>query len=125
MAELESKISHEEMLELRERYSSIEPLNWNECKQLSQNPLITIGSHGMDHICCHNKQSAEELKRQMLESKREIESRLGLSCDIFSYPNGNFTDASNKILEDAGYAMGLSTKRWDVYKGSVFSVPRL
>lgn len=125
VTELETKITSEEMFELRERYNSIEPLCWEECTELVKDPLITIGSHGMDHICCHSEQTKEEVRRQLLGSKQEIESRLGISCDIFSYPNGNFTEESNTLLKEVGYKMGLTTKRRHVYDGTLFSVPRL
>ena len=125
VAELESKVSKDEMLELRRKYKSIEPLNWNEAKQLANDSLCTIGSHGMDHICCHNKQSIEELKRQFEGSKSTIEEKLEVPCEIFSYPNGNYTEDSNKLLKESGYKYGLSTKRWNVYKGDRYSIPRL
>ena len=125
VSELESQISDDEYLSLRNKYSSIEPLAWDEVKQLSAESLITIGSHGKDHICCHSKQSESALRSQIFGSKEEIENKLNIQCDVFSYPNGNYTELSNSLLKEAGYKCGLSTKRWDVYKGSEYAIPRL
>lgn len=125
VAELMSLISQDEMDALREKYSSINPMNWDEAKRISASPLCTIGSHCVDHICCHANQSNEEVTRQICESKRIIEYQLGKSCDYFSYPNGSFTEHSNKAVSEAGYRLGFSTKRMPVNALTQWNIPRL
>ena len=125
VAELSSLISRDEMESLRKKYSSINPMNWDEAIQISASPLCSIGSHCVDHICCHANQSLEEVTRQICESKRIIENRLGISCDYFSYPNGSFSDRSNKVVSEAGYRLGFSTKRLPVNALTQWNIPRL
>lgn len=124
VAELTSLISQDEMESLRERYSSINPMNWDEAKQISSSPLCTIGSHCVDHICCHANQNMEEVTRQICESKRVIENQIGMSCDYFSYPNGSFTGHSNKVVSEVGYRLGFSTKRMPVNALTRWNIPR-
>lgn len=125
--ELISNIDEREFLHLKNEYSSVVPMNWEDVIELSQYDNVTIGSHCKEHICCHNKQDKAEVKEQILESKRIIEGKLGKSCDFFAYPNGDYTDYSNKYVEEAGYLMGLSTKRIKLKKdfSQRFSMPRI
>ncbi len=111
---------------LREQYPSVNPMTWDEARQIAASELCTIGSHGVDHICCHDQQPLDEVKRNLRESKLVIEKELGLKeCRYFSYPNGNFTEDSNKLVAEAGYAMGFSTKRLPVHALTQWNVPRL
>lgn len=109
-AELLSKISGEEFQTLRAKYSSINPMNWDEALEISKSPLCTIGSHCATHICCHAKQAANEVRRQFLQSKNEIESHLGIQCKYLSYPNGNYTPQVMAIAKECGYDMAFTTK---------------
>ena len=102
-------LSTKEYKELVERYKSVNPMNWNEVRELKKLGA-TIGSHCKYHICCHENQDFQEVERQIIESKRIIENKLGDDCEYFAYPNGDFTDGSNKIVNEAGYKMGFSTK---------------
>lgn len=108
--ELLARISPEELSELRDKYSSVNPLNWEECRRIAESPLCTIGSHCMSHICCHAAQDLSEVRRQFEESRKEISRRLKVACDFLSYPNGNFTNDVKKIAESCGYKMAFSTK---------------
>lgn len=111
---------------LREQYPSVNPMTWDEARQIAVSDLCTIGSHGVDHICCHDQQSLDEVERNLRESKKVIEKELGLKdCRYFSYPNGNFTEGSNKLVANAGYAMGFSTKPLSVHALTQWNVPRL
>ena len=123
--ELSTSISKDEMNNLRERYPSINPMNWSEAKQVAASPLCAIGSHCVDHICCHANQKSEDVIFQIQESKRFIEEQLGIDCEYFSYPNGNFTEQSNKAVEDAGYHLGFSTKRMPIQALTQWNIPRL
>lgn len=122
--ELLSVVSKDEIETLRVRYPSVNPLSWDEAKTVAESPLCTIGSHGLDHICCHSSQDIDEVSRQLNDSKMVIEQRLGVSCDYFSYPNGSFTEQSNHIVERAGYRLGFSTRRLPVNALTQWNIPR-
>lgn len=107
--QLMSNISNEDFIKLREKYSSIIPMTWDDVKMISTYGG-EIGCHCLDHICCHSQQDISEVKRQIVESKDIIEKRLGIPCNYFAYPNGSFTEQSNKIVNEAGFIMGFTTK---------------
>ena len=123
--ELSSSISADEMENLRVKYSSVIPMNWGEAKQMSASPLCTVGSHGLDHICCHENQSLQEVSSQINQSRRIIEDKIGVDCVYFSYPNGSYTTQSNKIVAEAGYHLGFSTKRLPVNSLTQWNIPRI
>lgn len=120
-----SEIRQEQMEELRQMYSSVNPMNWDEVRQIAQSPLCTIGSHCVTHICCHDKQQPVEIKRQLIESKKEIEARLGMACDFLAWPNGSFTPEAEQLAMDCGYKMAFSTRYRAVDAGGRFSVGRI
>lgn len=120
-----SQISNNQIVELRKRYSSVNPMNWEEVMQIAQSPLCTIGSHCVTHICCHGRQESDEIRRQLSDSKREIERHLGQTCDFLAWPNGSFTSEAEKIARECGYKMAFSTKYRPVSAGSLFSVGRI
>lgn len=93
---------------LKQKYKSVRPMNWEEVKKLSGQGA-TIGSHCMWHTCCHGYQSKEDIREQIAESKKLIESHLNKPCRYFAYPNGDFTEYSNECVAQ-NYSLGFSTQ---------------
>lgn len=124
--ELESHISPQEYALLKQRYRSLTPMNWLDVKQLSQISGCTIGSHCIDHFCCHEQQSYHELQKQLFNSKDIIQRELNVECYYFAYPNGDYTAISNQLLEAAGYRLGFTTtpNRLFAKDESPFALPR-
>ncbi|MBK8805104.1 MAG: polysaccharide deacetylase family protein [Bacteroidales bacterium] len=124
--ELISNISTSEMNDLIFKYSSILPMNWDDVEKL-KNYNCTIGSHCLDHICCHKNQEKEEIKFQITESKKVIENKLKLKCNFFAYPNGDFHEFSDNCVKEAGYDLGFSTQRKSVFNKDInkSSLPRI
>ena len=122
--ELISFIGVERYCQLCAQYPNGEVLTWDDIRELKDNYKCTIGSHCVDHICCHNGQSIEEVAAQLVQSKQEIENYLGVACDYFAYPNGDFTPESNIIVEQ-NYKMGFTTQQSPIQNQAYGSVPRL
>jgi hypothetical protein len=85
--------------ELRARFSSEEPMNWKEVRQL-QALGATIGSHCHDHCILHADQLEADVSYQLAESKRLIERHVG-ECRYFAFPNGRAEDISPFAYETA------------------------
>jgi hypothetical protein len=73
-------------------------LTWEEIKKLSQEPLITIGAHTMNHIST-KQQKAERVFHEMRASKMEIEDHIEKKVKHFAYPFGGTFDVSQRDLE--------------------------
>lgn len=108
--DLLANVPESELNACRTKYASVNPLSWDEVKQIVSSSLCTIGSHCVTHICCHERQSIDEIRRQFAESRKEIQDRLNVSCDYLSYPNGNYTPEVMKIAEECGYKMAFCTR---------------
>lgn len=87
------------------------PLSWEQIRQMQASGLITIGSHTCSHAILTNC-SQEKIENELSQSKERIEEMTQLSCDYFSYPNGqrgDFNSATKAALINAGYRCGLTT----------------
>jgi len=87
------------------------PLTWDEVKEMSKDPLITIGSHTLEHVILASL-STEELSNEIYRSKEIIGNYISGSVDHFSYPNGqlsDFNEVSKKMLKKAGYRSAATT----------------
>ena len=91
-------------------------------KYLSENNLVTIGSHSLNHLDL-NRVSADIAKREIKDSKTKLENIIGKSVDIFSYPFGKYNHDVKKTVIESGYKMALS-----YYKGNkehdLYTIPR-
>ena len=75
-------------------------MTWDEIKQLSNEPLITIGAHTMSHLSV-KQHNAEIVESEMINSKIEIEKYIGKEVLHFAYPFGGEFDVSLRDLEIA------------------------
>ena len=83
-------------------------LTWPELEELVCEG-VTIGSHTMSH---HRLTflSSEKADRELLESKKAIEQRLGIFCKHFCYPNGSCNKQVADQVRKAGYLSAVTTK---------------
>ena len=79
-----------------------EPLMTRE--QLARIPadLITIGSHTMTHPFLTRVQEADA-KRELRESRKELENMLGRRIALFSFPHGDFNSKLVEWCRESGY----------------------
>ena len=97
-----------------------------ELKQLSQAGM-TIGAHTGTHpvlsLC-----SDEEARREILESKLEIERALERPVWAFAYPFGNpatMGEREFRLAREAGYSCAfLNVELWATESGGPFALPR-
>ncbi len=67
-----------------------------------------FGSHTLDHADLAECSEAEAA-RQILDSKRQLESDLNLPIETFCYPYGHYTRTSVNLVEEAGYRYACTT----------------
>lgn len=77
-------------------------LDWTRIRELSD-AGITIGSHSLSHCWLPDIKDDEELKREVVDSKKEIEDKIGRSVDHFSYPVGGVDQRVADAVCEAGY----------------------
>lgn len=124
--ELRANLPKGKLEELKNKYKSVIPMNWNQVRELASREGVTIGSHCCRHLSCHSNQDIQIVERELTESKKIIENELGVECRYFAYPNGSFTSESNDILRNT-YSLGFSIvaeERID-YQNDLAVIPRL
>ena len=79
-----------------------EILSWEQVREMSKNPLVTFGSHGLFHSAMTSLGTGEALK-EMTDSKRIIEGVTGREVHLFAYPGGFFNQETGGLLRSSGY----------------------
>ncbi len=83
-----------------------------------------IGSHGMAHRALADL-SDKDLRTEVADSKRVLETALGEPIRSFAYPFGTVTEASVKAAIEAGYTSGAGLGLWNVHRpDSLFYLSR-
>jgi peptidoglycan/xylan/chitin deacetylase (PgdA/CDA1 family) len=101
-------------------------LSWDEIKIMQASGIITFGSHALGPEPLINIKSEEEIKKQIFDSKRILEERLGGKVNVFSYPEGRFTGYIRQLVMDAGYKLAVATNPGKDYPSDdAFALKRL
>jgi peptidoglycan/xylan/chitin deacetylase (PgdA/CDA1 family) len=85
-------------------------LTWDEVRAMSRSG-IEFGSHTSTHPIL-SRLGSDLARREILDSKRVIEERLGTAVRGFAYPNGtraDFLPETKAIVREAGYAYAVTT----------------
>jgi peptidoglycan/xylan/chitin deacetylase (PgdA/CDA1 family) len=86
-------------------------LTWGEAREMARNG-IGFGSHTVTHPVL-SRIPPDEAQREIVESKRDIESNLQMRIDSFAYPNGkpeDYDEFIKQTLRDAGYRCAVTTR---------------
>ena len=101
-----------------------------QIKELSKDPLCTIGSHTVSHSML--KKNNVDLQKEFLESKQELERLIKSPVEHFAYPYGTPFAISNKVikyLQNSGlYRSAVCTIPACINRHSIdnmFSLPRI
>jgi len=101
-------------------------LSWSQLKEMQDSGLITIGSHTIGPEPLINIKSENELRRQIFDSKKILEDRLGRPVDFFSYPGGRFNQRIKDLVIAAEYKGAVATTPGKKYpRDDIFILKRL
>lgn len=76
-------------------------VNWEQVRAM-QKAGWSIQPHGMTHP--HLPQlSKDEQEKEIVEARKQIEERLGVTADVYCYPYGEYNRDTLRILEDNGF----------------------
>lgn len=100
--ERESRISQMLGSDPLESSASVDKtMTWEQIAELRAHG-VTFGSHTSTHEILTTLPAA--LAEQEIVSSREaIQQRLGGSCHLFAYPNGNYSEEVRDLVANAGY----------------------
>ena len=95
-------------------------------KALAADPLCTIGAHTVSHPKLDTL-SPEEQRKEIMQSKQELESILGHPIRHFSCPHGAYNADTLKIVNDCNFISSLRAWGGSIRKGdaSLMDLPRI
>jgi peptidoglycan/xylan/chitin deacetylase (PgdA/CDA1 family) len=102
-------------------------LTWQHIYELSQDPLVTIGSHTVNHFPL-NSLTEEQSVYEINESKKIIESHISKEVKHFCYPLGSYGKKEIEILKKANYESATTIKMANIFVRNLeqpFSLPRI
>ncbi len=83
-------------------------LSWDEIMEMQASGLVTFGSHTLSHRPLTEMDDAGRV-REIVESKKLLEEKLGRSVQSFSYPVGNYDATTRREVSEAGYTAAAAT----------------
>lgn len=104
-------------------------LTWEQLREMVADPLVTIASHSMTHPDDLRELPADRLRQEIVESKRVLETELGISIKDFVYPVGKYDEAVKEWVQQAGYRSALTMNDQENYfageSESLLSIERM
>ena len=94
-------------------------MKWETIKKLNEEGLIDIESHSLSHPHLSRKSKGESeeayevrVRKELAESKLQIEKKLGKKVEYFAYPYGSYNSTVMRLLKETGYKAAV-TVQWD------------
>ena len=82
-------------------------LNWEEIVELDQAGTLRFEAHSVTHPNLLLL-TDDESRREIAQSKDDLEARLGRPVEAFCYPAGLFGERELRFVADAGYRLAVS-----------------
>jgi peptidoglycan/xylan/chitin deacetylase (PgdA/CDA1 family) len=86
-------------------------LNWDDLRNISGNPLIIIGNHGLNHWD-YQTLNSDEIKEDIIQSHEIFKSELGYYPEHFALPFGAIDQKVFLTLDKLLYKLGYKTACW-------------
>lgn len=98
-------------------YSHKLALDWNQLTIMSEDPLVTIGAHTVNHYTL-SKLDIEQVEYEINKSREIIESHIGKKVEHFSYPFGSRGEAGKRefeMVKNAGFKTATTTRIGNIF----------
>jgi peptidoglycan/xylan/chitin deacetylase (PgdA/CDA1 family) len=99
-------------------------LSWEEVVEMSEEG-IDFGAHTLTHPILTNM-PLEQAKLEIVQSKKDIETKIGRQVNFFSYPNGSLNSEIVDIVKQAGFVAGVTADpSWITQESDVYRLGRI
>jgi len=88
-------------------FKAYELLSWAQVHEMA-NSGIEFGSHSCTHRNL-TQLSFEERQKEINQSRKDLQEKLGCAVDSFCYPRGDLNEETIEIVKQAGYACAVVT----------------
>jgi peptidoglycan/xylan/chitin deacetylase (PgdA/CDA1 family) len=83
-------------------------VTWEQLRQMAADPLIVIAAHSVTHPPDLRELPDDKLRMEVMESKRLLETQLGIPIRYFTYPTGLYDDRVVRLVREAGFLAALT-----------------
>lgn len=80
-------------------------MTWETLQELVKDKLFTVGGHTINHFLDLKDRDITEQTTELVDSKKDIETHLGVTVDFLAYPNGSNEEDTQLLTRQAGYKM--------------------
>ncbi len=104
-------------------------LTWDQLRGLASDPLVTLSAHTVNHYTL-NSLGDDEVRYEILESRRILEAHLHKQIEHFAYPFGNRREAQERefrIAAQCGFKTAMTTRTGGIFpehKSHLTALPR-
>lgn len=100
-------------------------LTVSDLQEIIKTNLVEIGSHALDHKSLEYLKE-EEIKKQISESKNNLEKKFGVPIETFAYPYGYYSQKVMQGVRDSKYKAAVAIDKESVLtKENLFNLPRI
>lgn len=85
-------------------------LSWDEIKEMIEEGVIEVHSHTVTHADLTTL-SAEQMEKELRESRQIIENKLGIKPAYLAYPYGKFSEKTTDLLAKHNYQSAFTVIR--------------
>ena len=97
---------------------------WDQAREMAEHG-ISIQSHTVDHKAMTDL-TDDQLRAELVESKKKIEDEMGRPVDFIAYPTGTYNLHIAQLVKDAGYKAAFTIKYGNVDKASnIYALERV
>jgi peptidoglycan/xylan/chitin deacetylase (PgdA/CDA1 family) len=84
-------------------------LSWVEIRTLDRTGTLLFGAHTVTHPDLRGLPE-EHARKEIADSKRELEEQLGREVETFCYPSGFFGKRERRLVAEAGFTAAVTTE---------------
>ena len=84
-------------------------VTWPQVREMMAHN-ISFGSHTKNQVYLPDF-SEDRQREEIAGSKKILEKQLGVPMEYFSYPTGGFSEATKRLVKQAGYKAAVTTNR--------------
>ncbi len=92
--------------------------------EMASDKTVTIGSHGVTHDCL-NQLTKDEKRREIIESKKQLEDIIGKPVELFAYSHGEYDKECFEYIDTYTYALSVNPLPLNFVTHKDRAVPRI
>ena len=99
-------------------------LTTEQLKELSADPLVTIGSHGLSHELFPRMTSSQK-RKELIDSREVLQRITGQRIEVFAYSHGQFDKETLNLVKCYDYAVSTRGYPLNCLTAKRYQIPRL